>query len=95
MTDVLKAGNTRYWIRTPGMGDHVKMEITQRIYDGCDCYPWRQTFAFWPVQTISKKYIWLRKIYKRKYWVVWGTGFHMEPHVEYAELFEILKHGQD
>lgn len=66
------------------------MEITQRIYDGCDCYPWMQTFAVWPVKTVSGKYAWMRKIYKRKFWVVWGTGFHMEPHVEYAELFDIL-----
>ena len=91
MNSVLKAGKDRYWIRTPGMGDHVKMEITQRSYDGCDCYPWRPTFAVWPVRTVSRRYVWLRRIYKRKFWVVWGTGFHMEPHVEYAELFELLK----
>jgi hypothetical protein len=90
MKDVLKSGNARYWIRTPGIGDHQKLEITQRIYDGCDCYPWRQTFAVWPVKTVGGKYIWLRKIYKRKFWAVWGTGFHMEPEVEYAELFDIL-----
>ena len=65
------------------------MEITQRIYDGCDCYPWIQVFAFWPVQTVSGRYVWMRKIYKRKFWVVWGR-YHMEPHVEYAELFDIL-----
>lgn len=90
MRDVVKIKNDRYFIRTPGMGDYKKMEITQRIYDGCDCYPWRQTFALWPVKTISGRYIWFRKIYKRKFWVVWGTGFHMEPEVEYAGLFEIL-----
>ena len=67
-----------------------KLEITQRIHDGADCYPWRRTFALWPVKTISGQYIWLRPVYKRKCWVVWGAGFHMEPHVEYAELFEIL-----
>lgn len=66
------------------------MEITQRIHNGCDCYPWRQTFAVWPVKTISGKYVWLRKIYKRKFWVVWGASFHMEPCVEYGDLFEIL-----
>ena len=82
----------RWFQRMPGTEEGWKyMEITQRIYDGCDCYPWRQTFALWPVQTVSGKYVWLRKIYKRKFWVVWGTGFHMEPHVEYAELFEILR----
>lgn len=67
------------------------MEITERIYDGCDCYSWRQTFALWPVQTVSGKYVWLRKIYKRKFWAVWGSGWHMEPEVEYAEFFDLLK----
>ena len=66
------------------------MEVT-RIYDGADCYPWRKVFAFWPVKTIGGKFVWGRKIYKRRFWAVWGTGFHMEPEVEYAELFDILK----
>ena len=68
------------------------MDITQRIHNGADCYPWTKVFAFWPVKTIGGKYVWLRKIYKQRFWVVWGTGFHMEPHVEYAELFEILNY---
>lgn len=71
-------------------GNFTPMEMT-RIYNGCDCYPWMEIFAWWPVKTISGKRVWLRKIYKRKFWVVWGTGFHMEPEVEYGELFEILK----
>lgn len=66
------------------------VEITQRIYDGADCYPWREVFAFWPVKTVSGQYVWLQKIYKRRFWVVWGIGFHMEPHVEYATMFDIL-----
>jgi hypothetical protein len=66
------------------------MEITQRIFDGADCYTWREVFAFWPVKTIGGKYVWLRKVYKQRSWVVWGTGFHMEPEVEYAELMDIL-----
>ena len=70
--------------------DRAKMEITQRIHDGADCYPWRRTFALWPVQTIGGRWIWLRTVYKQKFWAVWGTGFHMEPEVEYAELFDIL-----
>lgn len=75
--------------------DFVTMEITQRIHDGADCYPWRPVFAIWPVKTISGKYVWFRKIYKQKFWVVWGRGFHMEPHVEYAELFDILNYGRN
>jgi len=68
-----------------------KLEITQRIYDGPDCYPWRRTFAIWPVTTINGRRIWLKTVYKRRFWAVWGTtGFHMEPEVEYAELFDVL-----
>jgi hypothetical protein len=70
--------------------EFASMEITQRIHNGADCYPWRPVFAIWPVRTIGGRYVWLRKIYKRKFWVVWGTGFHMEPHVEYGDLFDIL-----
>ncbi len=66
------------------------MEITQKIYDGCDCYPWIQVYAWLPVRTIGGKIVWGRKVYKRKFWVVYGS-FHMEPEVEYAELFDILK----
>lgn len=70
--------------------DRQGMKITERIYDGADCYRWRKYFAWFPVKTISGKYVWGKKIYKQRCWVVWGTGFHMEPHVEYAELFDIL-----
>lgn len=65
------------------------MEYTV-IEDGADCYPWREVFAWRPVETVKGKRIWWQKIYKRKVWVVWGTGFHMEPEVQYAELFDIL-----
>jgi len=66
------------------------VKITERIFDGPDCYHWREVFALFPVKTISGKYVWFRKVYKRKFWAVWGTGFHMEPTVEYAELFDLL-----
>jgi len=29
------------------------------------------------VKTIKSKYIWGRKVYKQRFWAVWGTGFHM------------------
>ena len=67
-----------------------RMQATQRIYDGVDCYPWHEVFAWLPVKTVGGRYVWLRRVYKRKFWVVWGTGFHMEPEVEYGELFDIL-----
>ena len=82
---------TKTFWRTPGVPeDCVTVEITQRIYDGADCYPWRPVFALWPVRTVTGRRVWLRRIYKRRFWVVWGRGFHMEPEVEYAELFDIL-----
>jgi hypothetical protein len=70
------------------------VEITQRIWDGPDCYPWREVFAIWPVRTISGRYVWLKKVYKRRFWAVWGTGFHMEPEVEYGTVFDMLQDTQ-
>ena len=70
--------------------EFAKMEITQKIHDGADCYPWRRTFVLWPRRSISGQPLWLTVAYKRRYWAVWGTGFHMEPEVEYATIFEIL-----
>lgn len=66
------------------------MEITEKLFNGPDCYIWREVFAYRPVKTISGKWVWMRKIYKQRYRAVWGGGFHMEPHVEYGELFDIL-----
>jgi hypothetical protein len=76
-------------------GTWKPMEITGRIHDGCDCYPWMEVLAWWPVKTVSGKYVWLRKIYKRKFWVIWGAGFHMEPIVEYGTLFDVIKSSND
>jgi len=69
---------------------HVYMEY-MIIKDGAGCYPWIKTFIIWPRKTISGKRIFWEKAYKRRVWVVWGTGFHMEPEVQYATLFEILE----
>jgi hypothetical protein len=63
------------------------------ITDGADCYPWTETFVILPKKTITGKRLAWQKLYKRKVWVVWGTGFHMEPETQYATLFEILDHG--
>ncbi len=60
------------------------------ITNGCDCYPWHEVFAYLPRKTVSGKTVWWRKIYKRKVWVVWGTGFHMEPLTQYATAFDLL-----
>jgi hypothetical protein len=67
----------------------VSMEMTI-IENGADCYPWKPHFAWWPVKTITGLRAWGVKVYKRRVWVVWGTGFHMEPETQYATLFEIL-----
>ena len=66
------------------------MEITQIITNGADCYPWTETFFWYPRISVGGKLIWWRKAYKRKVWAVWGTGFHMEPVTQYADMFEIL-----
>lgn len=66
------------------------MNITQIITDGADCYPWIETFVILPKRSIGGTRLFWEKAYKRRVWVVWGTGFHMEPEVQYATLFEIL-----
>jgi hypothetical protein len=66
-----------------------KMEYSI-IKDGADCYPWYEYFAIIPRKTISGKTIFWEKAYKRKVWVVWGTGFHMEPETQYATAFDLL-----
>jgi hypothetical protein len=65
------------------------------ITDGAGCYPWTETFVILPKKTITGKRLAWQKLYKRKVWVVWGTGFHMEPETQYATLFEILDNGTD
>lgn len=52
-------------------------------------HDWVPTFALLPRKTISKKWIWLRKIYMRRVWVY--TGFIDEPETQYGELFDIIK----
>jgi hypothetical protein len=65
--------------------------VINRIFDRPNCYTWREVFAYLPVKTVTGRYVWLRKIYKQRYWAVWGPGIHVEPEVEYAELVDILK----
>ncbi len=74
-----------------GKGTFEPMKVTQIITDGCDCYPWHEVFAWLPVKTVTGRRVWGTKIYKRKVWLVWGSGFHMEPETQYATLFELLK----
>ena len=71
-------------------------------FDGYpNCYRWTRTFAWLPKKTISNNIVWLRRIYKQRFYTALGPpigqSFHMEPFVEYGELFDILKedHGQE
>lgn len=77
------------WPAPPGY-EWAKVETTI-ITDGADCYPWHEVYAWWPVKTVSGKYVWRTKVFKRKVWVVWGTGFHMEPKVQYATAFDLIQ----
>ncbi len=65
------------------------MEYTV-ITNGCDCYPWHEVFAWLPTKTISGKVVWGKRLYKRKVWIVWGNGFHIEPETQYATAFDLL-----
>ena len=60
------------------------------ITDGADCHPWHEVFIWWPVKTVTGKRLWWCKAFKRRVWVVWGTGFHMEPETQYATLFDVI-----
>lgn len=79
------------WNPSPGK-KYMEYSI---IKDGAGCYPWREIYAWLPVKTISGKRVWMEKLYKRRVWIVWGTGFHMEPEVQYATAFDILTHDNE
>ena len=79
------------WTRSLGWNlDRAEMERTDIITDGADCYPWRETFVIWPRRSVTGAPLFWTKAYKRKVWVIWGSGFHMEPEVQYATAFDIL-----
>jgi len=70
--------------------DRAELKRTDIITDGADCYPWTETFVIWPRRSVSGAPLFWTKAYKRRVWVVWGTGFHMEPEVQYATAFDLL-----
>ena len=70
------------------------MQVTSIITDGCDCYPWHEVYAWLPVKTITGKYVWGKKVFKRKVWLVWGSSFHMEPEVQYATAFDLINEAE-
>jgi hypothetical protein len=63
------------------------------FYDAGDLmmveHAWHEIFALAPHKTVTGKWIWLRKIYRRRVWR--STGFAQEPLNEYGDLFEILE----
>ena len=67
--------------------DNVEYTI---IEDGADCYPWTETFIWWPTKSVMGTPLFWVKAYKRRVWIMWGTGFHMEPETQYATAFDLL-----
>ena len=61
------------------------------IYDGADCFPWTKCFVIFPRRSITGKRLFLEWAFKRRVWIVWGGSFHMEPEIQYADIFEILE----
>lgn len=90
---IIKRGGKFSEIRHVNDDDTIgkPVEISQVITDGVDCYPWTEKYAWLPVKTIYGRYVWREKVFKRKVWVVWGKGFHMEPTVQYATMLDLLK----
>jgi hypothetical protein len=70
-------------------GHHLEPTI---IEDGADCYPWVETFIWWPTKSVMGNTLFWVKGCKRRVWVMWGTGFHMEPETQYATVFELLQY---
>lgn len=60
------------------------------IEDGPDCYPWTEKYVWFPTRTVTGQMIWRIRAYKRKVWIMWGTGFHMEPEIQWATAFDLL-----
>lgn len=86
----------RWFQRMPGLEEGWKyMKVSQIITDGADCYPWREYFAILPRKTVTGNRIWWQKAYKRRVWLVWGPGFHLEPETQYATLFDLLVYDAD
>ena len=90
--DVVLGKDGSYYLR---WGDKRKKLDYTIVTDGADCYPWTETFVIWPRRSISGTPLFWTKAYKRKVWIIWGSGFHMEPETQYATLFDLLTHGND
>jgi len=80
----------KYVPKNPGTGEYWTVEVTEKIFTGPDCYTWREVFAWLPVRTITGQLVWGQRVYKQRFWAIWGRGFHLEPEVEYATFLELL-----
>jgi hypothetical protein len=67
-----------------------KVNVTRVITDGAGCYPWVETFVILPRRSIGGAPLFWSKAYKRRVWLVWGDGFHLEPEVQYATVFDLI-----
>ena len=84
------------WGRSLGFNLDLNKNMEYTIIkDGADCYPWTEYFAIIPRKTVTGKRIFWEKAYWRRVWVVWGTGFHMEPKTQYATLFDLIENDYD
>ena len=83
LTDRLAAPPGYKWISVRDLDSHI-------IKEGADCYPWTECFFWWPIKTINGKNLWWVKGFKRRVWISYGTGFHMEPVTQYGTLFDVM-----
>ena len=68
--------------------------LERKIFSYPECYTWRKTIAWLPRTTVSGKRVWLKRIYKQKYYQAtpwYGQNYKMVLQVEYAEFFDLLR----
>ena len=71
---------------------NLKAEFQNKLHIGMITaveHDWAPTFVFLPHRTISKRWVWLKKVYIRRVWVY--TGFIDEPETQYGDMFDILR----
>lgn len=66
--------------------EYLKYVLTNQA---AGCFQWRKTFAFLPKKTISRKWIWLKIVYKRKARFCYNHGDYVDV-VQYGTSFDIL-----
>lgn len=46
---------------------------------------WKRVFAWWPVETVSGQWVWLKRVYRGTYDSIYGQGH------EYATLVDLIR----